>query len=332
MDRARNTSSVTVAWRNLNLPVPAIHVVAGVVRDRDGRILLTQRPPGKHLAGLWEFPGGKRESGESPEAALRRELHEEIGIDACGLRRLICFPWHYAEKSIFLDVYNVLEYDGEPHGREGQGLRWEIARDLAGIPMPAADVSIITALQLPDQYIITPEPSGDIRSFLHGVEVVLRTGADLIQLRSKHLDRHSLHALAKEVQSLAHAASGRLLLNGHVDIVRDLKLDGVHLNSTDLMSCAARPLERPYLVGASCHDEVELVHAVAIDVDFVVLGPVMPTTSHADAHVLGWTDFAKLCNDFPLPVYALGGMTIEDLPKAIDARAQGVAGISGFWR
>ncbi|MEO8959795.1 MAG: NUDIX domain-containing protein, partial [Rudaea sp.] len=70
-----------------------IHVVAGVLRDAHGNVLLAQRPQGKHLAGLWEFPGGKCEPGESPEAALRRELHEEIGIHAGALQRLIAVPW-----------------------------------------------------------------------------------------------------------------------------------------------------------------------------------------------------------------------------------------------
>ncbi|MEP6485539.1 MAG: Nudix family hydrolase [Rudaea sp.] len=310
---------------------PAIHVVAGVIRDEAGRILLTLRPPGKHLAGLWEFPGGKREAGESPEQALRRELHEEIGIQAGELQRLICFPWDYAEKSIFLDVYNVLDFHGEAHGREGQALRWEPSADLCGIPMPAADVAIVSALQLPDRYVITPEPDGDTNVFLRRLEHVLQDGAKLIQLRSKHMDVHSLHTLAAQAQSMTRAANSRLLLNGHPDIVQELKLDGVHLSSTDLANCNGRPLPRPFWIGASCHDAGELARAVAIDADFAVLGPVAPTQSHADAHPLGWNEFTSLCSAIPLPVYALGGMTIHDLPKAFAARAQGVAGISAFW-
>ena len=85
-----------------------VHVVAGIVRDEQGRVLLAQRPPGKHLAGLWEFPGGKREPEESPEHALRRELAEEIGIDTGAVEPLIAVPWHYPEKSVLLDVYEVL--------------------------------------------------------------------------------------------------------------------------------------------------------------------------------------------------------------------------------
>ena len=310
---------------------PVIHVVAGVIRDREGRILLTQRPPGKHLAGLWEFPGGKRESGESPEEALRRELHEEIGIDVGALRRVICFPWDYAEKSIFLDVYNIADFSGTPHGREGQAIRWEFVDSLPNIPMPAADVPIVAALRLPDRYAITPEPSGDPTIFLAGLEKVLRTGVKLIQLRSKQIPRDSLADIAAQSHALARRYDAHLILNGNMDLVERLELSGVHLSSVELMACRRRPLNRSFWVGASCHNQTELEHAVRIDVDFAVLGPVMPTNSHPNAEPLGWKHFSQLCKNLPLPIYALGGMTSADLPNALAARAQGIAGISTFW-
>lgn len=331
MDPAKNSSSVTAGSPDLNLQNPAIHVVAGVIRDNDGRILLTQRPPGKHLAGLWEFPGGKCESGELPETGLRRELHEEIGIDAGSLRRIICFPWDYAEKSIFLDVYNVVDFFGAPHGREGQAMRWEYPDDLPNIPMPAADMPIVTALRLPDRYAITPEPSDDRAAFLAELENVLRTGIKLVQLRSKRMSIESLSVLAVQTLALTRRYGARLIVNGNADLVRRLKLDGVHLSSTELTKCTQRPLDHSFLIGASCHSAAELEHAVRIGVDFAVLGPVKPTNSHPNAEPLGWTNFSELCMNLPLPVYALGGMSSVDIPKAFNARAQGIAGISMFW-
>ncbi len=309
----------------------AIHVVAGVIRDGDGRVLLTQRPPGKHLAGLWEFPGGKREPGESPEDALRRELHEEIGIAAGALQRVICFPWDYSEKSIFLDVYKVADFLGVPHGREGQAMRWEFPEDLPYIPMPAADVSIVAALRLPDRYAITPEPCGDENAFLAKFEKVLRAGIKLIQLRAKNMPLDALSALASDAVVLCRQYDARLMFNGHPEIVVAQKIDGVHLSSAELMKCKQRPLDRTFWVGASCHNTEELERAKAIGADFAVLGPVSPTGSHPNDEALGWTRFAELCRDFPLPIYALGGMTSDDLPTALDARAQGIAGISTFW-
>jgi 8-oxo-dGTP diphosphatase len=309
----------------------AIHVVAGIVRDREGRILLTQRPPGKHLAGLWEFPGGKRESGELPQDALRRELHEEIGIDAGAMRRIICFPWDYEEKSIFLDVYDVADFSGIAHGREGQEIRWERPDDLSDIPMPPADVPIVAALRLPDRYAITPEPSGNSTSFLATLENVLRTGVKLVQLRSKHMPSQALATLAAQALAITRRHDARLILNGNGDVVRRLRLDGIHLSAAELMRCTQRSLDRSFLIGASCHNTAELDHAVQIGADFAVLGPVTPTNSHPNAKPLGWPSFSELCKNLTLPIYALGGMASADLPEALESRAQGIAGISAFW-
>jgi 8-oxo-dGTP diphosphatase len=328
---ARNSSSATAGSPDLNLGKPIIHVVAGILRDNDGRVLLTQRPSGKHLAGLWEFPGGKREPGESSEDALRRELHEEIGIDVGAMRRVICFPWDYAEKSIFLDVYDIADFSGIPHGREGQALRWEYPDDLLNIPVPAADVSIVSALRLPDRYAITPEPHGHIDAFLAQLGNALQTGIKLVQLRCKHMPTEALSTLAAQALAIIRRHDARLMLSGNVDVVRHLQLDGIHLPAAELMRCTQRPLDRPSLVGASCHDAAELDHAVRIGADFAVLGPVTQTDSHPNVQPLGWSKFSELCMNLPMPVYALGGMAASDLPQALNARAQGIAGISAFW-
>ena len=307
-----------------------VHVVAGVLRDREGRILLTQRPAGKHLAGLWEFPGGKCEPGEAAPAALRRELREELGIETGAAQKLIALPWRYVEKSILLDVYNVLDFSGTPHGHEGQQLRWVASRELRDIAMPPADRPVISALQLPRHYAITPEPAEDA-DFLPKLQRMLECGAKLVQLRSKTLTRAALPPLLAQARRLATAVGARLLLNGHADLVAELGLDGVHLPAGELMRCRERPLAADRWVGASCHDGRELAHAAAIGVDFAVLGPVKHTSTHPSQTPLGWPRFAQLCTAAPFPVYALGGLHHEDLSAAIDAGAQGIAGISAFW-
>lgn len=124
-----------------------IEVVAGVLRDDRGRVLLAQRLPGKHLAGTWEFPGGKRESGESLQAALARELREELGIvveSACLWRSL---THRYPELTVRLRFFQVDRWRGTPQGLEGQPLRWADAGDLSTLPMPEADRPIIEALE-----------------------------------------------------------------------------------------------------------------------------------------------------------------------------------------
>ena len=309
----------------------AVHVVAGVLSDSQGRILLAERAAGTHLAGAWEFPGGKIEPGESAEAALRRELREELGVDIGSVEPLISIPWNYPQKSIVLHAFLVLDFGGEPHGREQQGLRWIAPDEAVAISMPPPDYPIVTALRLPKYYAITAEPDDDAPRFLDNIGRLLAAGIRLIQLRAKRLPADRLRPIAEEAAMRVRSAGGMLLLNGHIALARELGLDGVHLPTTEMMHLGTRPLDVGRWVAASCHDARELAHAAAIGVDFAVLGPVQPTASHPSAATLGWERFSEQCAAAPFPVYALGGLRQDDFARACDAGAQGIAGISAFW-
>lgn len=123
-------------------------VVAAALIDRDGRVLLAERPAGKHLAGTWEFPGGKVEAGETPEAALIRELREELGIETeASCLAPATFASHaYAHFHLVLMLYVCRKWRGAPHGHDGQRLRWERVNDLFSIDMPPADRPLIGTL------------------------------------------------------------------------------------------------------------------------------------------------------------------------------------------
>jgi len=308
-----------------------IHVVAGILRDRRGRALFAQRRADSHLAGTWEFPGGKVEPGESLEAALRRELHEELGIHIGAVEPLISIPWRYPQKSIVLHALRVASFRGEPHAREHQAVRWIELHEAIDMPMPPPDRPILSALRLPRHYAITPEPDDDPARFIVHLRQLLDSGVRLVQLRAKTLADDRLRELVIVARDLARAAGAALLLNGHAALVDELGLDGVHLPAAELMRLASRPLQFSRWVAASCHDANELAHAAAIGVDFAVLGSVRPTPTHPDAAILGWQRFAAMVADAALPVYALGGLRPIDLEDACRAGAQGVAGISGFW-
>ncbi|MBS0485855.1 MAG: Nudix family hydrolase [Proteobacteria bacterium] len=312
------------------MQTPIVHVVAGILRDAQGRILLAQRPAGKHLAGTWEFPGGKREPDESPEVALRRELAEELGIDAGAVELTITVPWHYPEKSILLDVFEVRDWRGDAHGREGQALRWCAVEEMRALPMPPADKPVVAALRLPAHYPVTPEPDDDDASFLRGLGRLLDGGETCIQLRCKNVSAARRRALAQAACALAREAGAQVLINADMSLADELGT-GVHLPSSMLMQTTQRPITADRWVAASCHDARELAHAAAIGVDFAVLGPVQPTSSHPHTQALGWHLFAELVAQAPVPVYALGGLSRSDLPTAKAAGAQGIAGISGFW-
>jgi 8-oxo-dGTP diphosphatase len=123
-------------------------VVAAALVDADGRVLLAQRPAGKQLAGLWEFPGGKIEPGERPEQALARELAEELGIDACvSCMQPLAFASHaYEDFHLLMPLFVCRRWDGMVVGKEGQALKWARARDLRTFPMPPADAPLIDPL------------------------------------------------------------------------------------------------------------------------------------------------------------------------------------------
>ena len=120
--------------------------------DAQGRVLIAQRPAGKHLAGRWEFPGGKLEHGEERRAGLARELREELGIVINGTPRpLIRLEHTYPDKHVHLDIFVVRRYQGQPQGREGQALRWVSQEELECVELLPADGPIVAALRLPER-------------------------------------------------------------------------------------------------------------------------------------------------------------------------------------
>ena len=126
------------------MPTTEVKVAAGVI-ERDGQVLVTQRAAKAHQGGLWEFPGGKLESGESAEQALVRELAEELNIQVTQQSPLIEIAHDYGDKQVRLFVFVVRDFDGEPQGLEGQPMQWVAATELNGLSFPAANLPIIQA-------------------------------------------------------------------------------------------------------------------------------------------------------------------------------------------
>ena len=138
-----------MAGGSVSADKPIILVSAVALIDVDGRVLLAQRPEGKSMAGLWEFPGGKVEPGETPEAALIRELHEELGIDTWeSCLAPLTFASHaYDDFHLLMPLYVCLKWQGTPSSREGQALKWVRIHALKDYPMPPADEPLIAMLR-----------------------------------------------------------------------------------------------------------------------------------------------------------------------------------------
>ncbi|MGH8372657.1 MAG: Nudix family hydrolase [Gammaproteobacteria bacterium] len=310
---------------------PTIHVVAAVLHDGHGRVLIAERPAGKPLAGFWEFPGGKLETGESPHDALRRELHEELGITVDEARPLIRFTHAYPERQVELDVWRVMRYSGELQARERQSLAWVNPGSLSEINLLPADLPITQRLRLPPLMLVTPAPESDTATFLNNLQRRLVAGIELVQLRAPDLDPVRYPQLAAQVIDICHEHGARIFLNAEPQLAVQLGADGVHLTSRRLLDLNKRSVPTSFLIGASCHDAAELEHAQTCELDYTMLGPVLPTASHPDAATLGWVRFALLAGNSRLPVYAIGGMQAGDLERIQAQGGYGLAAIRGLW-
>ena len=310
---------------------PRIEVAAGVVRDPAGRVLVTQRLPGRHLEGLWEFPGGKIEAGEAPNRALARELHEELGIEAGPMRPLVGVTHAYPEKTVRLRLFEVHSFSGEVQGREGQALKWVTLDELADLEMPAADRPLVRLIDLDMHYSISPSPArfADGEAFIEAWQACLDSGFRLLRLRPEPDERIS-DSVVEAIAARTKAAGARWLASGDLGAIRDWPADGVHLTTRQLIENHRRPVAADKLLAASCHDLEEIHMAAELEADFVTLSPVAATASHPGALPLGWQDFERVVTHAPLPVLALGGMEPDDWGRARAAGAFGVAGIRAF--
>ncbi|OQW75664.1 MAG: DNA mismatch repair protein MutT [Proteobacteria bacterium ST_bin11] len=303
-----------------------LHVAAGVIRDGDGRILITQRAKHAHQGGLWEFPGGKLEAGETVQQALARELAEEVGIQLETAAPLIKINHDYGDRQVLLDVWNVTAFAGQAKACEGQAMRWVSVEQLGEFNFPAANIPIIAAAQLPHFYAILEGRTAD--QILENCKRILANDIKLLQFRGKSLPLADLQTAFEQVSVLCQQHQVKLLVNADLPI-DTASAQGLHLSSKALLACAARPTGYRW-VAASCHNLTELKHAEALGLDFAVLAPIQPTASHPDAVPLGWQAMIELLEAVNLPVFALGGLSRHDLDKALAAGAQGIAGISTF--
>lgn len=308
-------------------PVRWIDVAAAVIEREDGEFLLAQRPPGKVYEGWWEFPGGKVESGEPVADALSRELREELGIEVRCAYPWITRTYVYPHGNVRLHFYRVVDWLGQPQSREGQAFAWQRMPGLTVSPVLPANGPILGALALPLVLGITPAVVPDVGAFLRSLDEALARGLRFVQVRLPGMPTDRCRELAEAVSARVRAAGGRIV--GNRGNAWSSSSVGVHLRAADLMALNTRPAGD--LVGASCHGAEELDRAERLGLDYAVVGPVLATESHPGQPGIGWQRFKELAAGRSLPVYAIGGLSAEDLPQARAAGAHGVAAIRSVW-
>jgi 8-oxo-dGTP diphosphatase len=313
----------------VNITEVAAAVIERPAENGVTEFLLGQRAPGSFYEGFWEFPGGKVEPGETPHAALVRELHEELGIEVVRADPWLRRQHVYEHAHVRLNFFRVRQWRGELHDHVHSALAWQQADAISVSPMLPANAPVLAALALPEFYAITHAGEIGIDAQLLALAHALENGLKLVQLREPKLDAARRSAFVHAAVDLCHQYGARALVNGDAELAEAAGADGVHLPAVQLMTRTARP-DFP-LVAASCHSSTELELAGRLGCDFAVFGPVRATASHPGMAGIGWDDFAAALGVPPLPTFALGGILRADLDVAKRAGAHGIAAIRAAW-
>lgn len=307
---------------------PFIDVAAGLILRADGSLLLADRPEGKPWSGWWELPGGKIEAGESVMQALSRELKEELDIEITHATPWVTFTHEYPSNIVRLAFCKVTGWTGEPTGMEGQHLAWiDPHGPLTVGPVLPATEPPLRWLRLPDRYLITAiGNAGNLPAFLDMLTTALVNGIRLVQYREPGWDDEQAF---EEVLRICRQYGARCLVNSCHPESWWHKADGVHLRAADAKQSAANSIVfKDYgLVGVSAHSPEDLTAARHLNADFVVLGHVLNTSSHPQSPGMGWDAFTALAAQAGLPVFAIGGQSIDTLATATQHGAHGIAGI-----
>ncbi len=295
-----------------------IAVAAAVIENEQGDILIAKRSDDQHQGGLWEFPGGKIEEGESVEQALVRELDEELGIQVSQASPLIRIHHQYPDKSVLLDVWRVTQFAGQPEGKEGQPIRWVASDSLDSYPFPAANHPIITAAQLPDQIQLIDQTQPLFKAEQRLINA-LKRGCRWFMLRDLELDINHLRVAYEHLRIICNQHGAQLIICSDPLTANELQAEALFLTASHLIGLSQRSEFSGRWLGAACHNPGELLMAQQKGCDFISLSPVKSLDLG-----LGWTRFAELTEIARVPVYARGGLNKDDLSTAQQMGAQGV--------
>lgn len=284
-----------------------IHVIAGALRDAQGRVLIAQRPRGRHMAGRWEFPGGKLDSGEDSYSGLKRELAEELGIAVREARPLIRLRYEYPDRRVMIEAWQVTAYEGEPKALDSQALNWVRPDELPRHDLLEADRAIVTALRLPRL--------ARVISNVYELAALNGSAAQTILWQSLQGDA----TVSPENVRTARAAGHRVFVFGSdVDAVRDAALagcDGAVLPWHGQNLHVDR--DGAFLIGVHCEDAESAHDALEEGAHFLVVAP--------ESGPMEQQALESLCESVGLPVFAGWYPNASRLERVQQAGAHGCA-------
>ncbi|MPW45031.1 NUDIX domain-containing protein [Acinetobacter guerrae] len=298
------------------MPKPVIDIAIGLLFHR-GKVLVGWREAKQHQGNKYEFPGGKVEQQESPEEACRREIYEEVGIGLKQWYAFDCIQHEYDDIVVNLHLFyayvpeNLLTLIQQPW-------TWYSREQLTQLNFPKANDCIIQRLVW-SNFIKISHQLSEFQPDQHGL-FYWRTETE--QLQTQDLFQYSPDDLEKLI----------LNIEAFQQLPSDLKplIKTLHLKQHQLMQCRKGDLQRGTRYIAACHDLVALQHAEQVGCDAVLISPIQTTQTHPEAKALGWQVLAEWAKQTNVLIFALGGLHPDDLMKAQQHGAYGIAGIRNF--
>lgn len=306
-----------------------VRVAAAVIQRHDGSILMAQRPAGRGWSGWWEFPGGKIEINEAAHDALQRELKEEINISAKDAIPWVERSYSYPDKKVYIYFFKVSEWIGEIKSCENQLLEWQDPSNVSVSPVLPINIFVLKSIALPSIYAITNVEEIGEALFFKRLKNKLEKGLKMILVREKNLPYNNLKKITKSIIEETSQYKAKVIIHEHEKLADETGADGLHCSSKTLKILKNRP--KFSICGASCHDLEELNIAQELNMSFAVLSPIKKTKSHPFTELLGWKIFNECVNKLDIPVYALGGLNLNDLTTSWKNGGHGISMQRAIW-
>ena len=314
---------------NIEPKVVNVNVSVAVLINTNHQVLLAQRPPSKPWEGWWEFPGGKIEKNETSVDALYREIYEEIGVKITQFEKWVTRSFTFRGNHITLHFFKVFKWEGKVTAKENQKLVWTYLQKPKVSPILPANLFIQKAFDIPKYYAITNLSETSKKVFFNRLQKKISDGLKMVQVREKNISYNEFKIFSREVIKVCKKKNVKVIINSDVNLAYELKADGVHLTSKDLLNIKIIP--KDLIVSASCHTKDEVDFADKLNINFLVLSAVKKTLSHPGIQPIGWNKFRKIVNIVNTPIFALGGLGINDYEVALNSGAIGIASQRLIW-